>query len=65
MTQNCYSDLTPGIFVINENKKNAWGIGQIQSAINNILTINFENVGKKTINPSIIKLKIININGIS
>tara|TARA_X000000368_G_scaffold396023_1_gene363980 strand:- start:400 stop:597 length:198 start_codon:yes stop_codon:yes gene_type:complete len=65
MTQNCYSDLTPGIFVINENKKDEWGIGQIQSAINNILTINFENVGKKTINPSIIKLKIININGIS
>ena len=65
MTQNCYSDLTPGIFVINENKKNEWGIGQIQSAINNILTINFENVGKKTIDPSIIKLKIININGIS
>ena len=51
MTQNCYSDLTPGIFVINENKKDEWGIGQIQSAINNILTINFENVGKKTINP--------------
>ena len=65
MTQNCYSDLTPGIFVINENKKNEWGIGQIQSAINNIITINFENVGKKTINPSIIKLKIININGIN
>ena len=65
MTQNCYSDLTPGIFVINENKKYEWGIGQIQSAINNIITINFENVGKKTIDPSIIKLKIININGIS
>ncbi len=65
MTQNCYSDLTPGIFVINENKKDEWGVGQIQSSINNIITINFENVGKKTIDPSIIKLKIININGIS
>tara|TARA_B100001540_G_scaffold175750_1_gene155241 strand:+ start:578 stop:775 length:198 start_codon:yes stop_codon:yes gene_type:complete len=65
MTRNCYSDLTPGIFVINENKKDEWGVGQIQSSINNIITINFENVGKKTIDPSIIKLKIININGIS
>ena len=65
MNENCYSEFTPGIFVINENKKNEWGIGQIQSAVNNILTINFENVGKKTINPSIIKLKIININGIN
>ena len=65
MTQNCYSDLTPGIFVINENKKDEWGIGQIQSAIKNLIRINFENVGKKTIDPSIIKLKIINITGIS
>ena len=39
MTENCYTEFTPGIFVINENKKNEWGIGQIQSAINNILTI--------------------------
>mgnify|MGYP001468800077 CR=1 FL=1 len=65
MTQNCYSDLTPGIFVINENKKDEWGIGQIQSAINNILTINFENVGKKTVNISKINLKIVNINATS
>ena len=65
MNKSCYSEYTPGIFVINENKIDEWGIGQIQSAINNILTINFENVGKKTINPSVIKLKIININGIN
>ena len=65
MTQNCYSDLTPGIFVINENKKDEWGIGQIQSAINNILTINFENVGKKTINISKVNLEIVNINATS
>ena len=65
MIEDCYNEFTPGKFVINENKENEWGIGQIQSAINNILTINFENVGKKTINPSIIKLKIININGIN
>ena len=60
MTRNCYSDLTPGIFVINENKIDEWGIGQVQSAINNILTINFENVGKKVINLDNINLNKIN-----
>ena len=58
-------DLTPGTFVINVKKENEWGIGQVQSSINNIITINFENVGKKTINPKEVELKIININGIS
>ena len=56
-------DLTPGTFVINVKKENEWGIGQVQSSINNIITINFENVGKKTINPREVELKIINING--
>ena len=44
-------DLTPGTFVVNVSKEKEWGIGQVQSCINNIVTINFENVGKKTINP--------------
>tara|TARA_B100001758_G_C17757424_1_gene278395 strand:- start:200 stop:397 length:198 start_codon:yes stop_codon:yes gene_type:complete len=56
-------DLTPGTFVINVKKENEWGIGQVQSSINNIITINFENVGKKTINTKEVELKIINING--
>ena len=56
-------DLTPGTFVINVKKENEWGIGQVQSSINNIITINFENVWKKTINPKEVELKIINING--
>ena len=46
-----YSTLfTPGLYVINPNKEQEWGIGQIQSSINNLITVNFENVGKKTIN---------------
>ena len=61
MNFNFHGDLTPGVFVINQNKKNEWGIGQIQSSINNKITINFENVGKKTINPNTIKLKIVKI----
>ena len=65
MIENYSSLFTPGIFVINPNKKNEWGIGQIQSSINNLITVNFENVGKKTINLSKINLEIININAAS
>ena len=65
MIDNYSSLYTPGIFVINTDKKNEWGIGQIQSSINNLITINFENVGKKTINISKINLEIINIHAAS
>ena len=62
MNNNYVGDLTPGTFVINIKKESEWGIGQIQSSIDNKITINFENVGKKTINPKEVELKIININ---
>ena len=62
MTENYFGDLIPGTFVINIDKEKEWGIGQVQSSINNKITINFENVGKKTINPKEVELKIININ---
>ena len=39
----------PGDFVTNPKNKN-WDIGQIQSIVNNKVTVNFENVGKKVIN---------------
>ncbi len=38
----------PGDYVINLKYK-SWGIGQIQSIINNKVTVNFENAGKKVI----------------
>ena len=65
MIDNYSSLYTPGIFVINTDKKIEWGIGQIQSSINNLITINFENVGKKTINISKVNLEIVNINASS
>jgi len=49
----------PGDYVINPQYKN-WGIGQIQSIINNKVTVNFENVGKKVINSNEIILEKIN-----
>ena len=60
--ENQSTIFTPAIYVVNIDKKNEWGIGQIQSAINNLITINFENVGKKTVNVTSVNLEIININ---
>ena len=39
-------DYEPGDKVTNPNKKE-WGIGQVQSIINDKVTVNFENAGKK------------------
>ena len=55
-----YSEFTPGSFVLNQDHNN-WGIGQIQSSIKNIITVNFENVGKKVINIKEINLELIEI----
>ena len=52
-------DYEPGDKVFNPNNKN-WGIGQVQSIINQKVTVNFQNVGKKVINGEIIELKKIN-----
>ena len=49
----------PGDYVISPKYKN-WGIGQIQSIINNKVTVNFENAGKKVINSNEIILEKIN-----
>ena len=46
----------PGDKVINPLNKD-WGIGQVQSTINNRITVNFQNVGKKVINADNIKLE--------
>ena len=60
MEINYNNDLTPGVYVINE-KNIEWGIGQVQSNIGEKTTINFENVGKKTINSKLVKLKIVKL----
>ena len=52
-------DFEPGDKVINLDNKE-WGIGQVQSIINEKITVNFENVGKKVINSSNIKLEKLN-----
>ena len=54
-------EFEPGDKVINSINKD-WGIGQVQSVINNKITINFENVGKKVINTENIKIERYNKN---
>jgi hypothetical protein len=49
-------EFEPGDKVINPLNKE-WGIGQVQSIINNKITVNFENAGKKVINSENIKLE--------
>ena len=52
-------DYEPGDYVINPKNKN-WGIGQIQSIINEKVTVNFENKGKQVINNTKIILEKVN-----
>ena len=49
-------DFEPGDKVFNPKNKD-WGIGQIQSMVNNKITVNFQNVGKKVINAKNIELR--------
>ena len=54
-----FLNFKPGEYVINPKNRD-WGTGQIQSAIKNKVTANFENVGKKVINTTEIFLERIN-----
>ena len=54
-------EFEPGDKVINPLNKD-WGIGQVQSIINNKITVNFQNVGKKVINAENIELEKIENN---
>ena len=49
-------DFEPGDKVKNPANKE-WGVGQVQSIIDDKVTVNFENVGKKVINAKNVELK--------
>jgi len=49
-------DFEPGDRVVNPLRKD-WGVGQVQSIIDNKVTVNFENIGKIVINSSNIGLE--------
>lgn len=47
--------LVPGTFVRHPIQPD-WGLGQVQSAIGNRITVNFENAGKQVINSDHVSL---------
>lgn len=47
--------LLPGTWVTHPDRPE-WGIGQVQSVIDNRITVNFENAGKLLINGEVIAL---------
>ena len=51
-----YFEFEPGDYVINPSNKD-WGIGPVHSVIKSKVTVNFENIGKQTINVEIINLE--------
>ncbi len=50
--------LVPGAFVRHPDQPD-WGLGQVQSAINDRVTVNFEHRGKQLINAAVISLIIV------
>lgn len=50
-----HSDLVPGTYVRHPTQPD-WGLGQVQSAVGNRITVNFENVGKILVNADVIAL---------
>lgn len=50
------ADLVPGAYVFHPGQRE-WGIGQIQSAIDGRITVNFEHAGKVVINSAVIALE--------
>jgi len=51
------SFLEPGQFVTHPTHPE-WGIGQVQSAIENRVTVNFENAGKVMIDARVVTLDL-------
>ena len=48
----------PGVFVRHPERPD-WGLGQVQSAIGNRVTVNFENAGKRLINSDAVALEVV------
>jgi hypothetical protein len=49
------SRLVPGMYVRHPDLP-AWGLGQVQSAVGDRITVNFEHAGKRLINGAVVSL---------
>lgn len=50
--------LVPGAWVRHPTQSD-WGLGQVQSAIRNRVTVNFEHVGKVLIDSDVVALNVV------
>ena len=48
-------EFAPGMLVRNPDQPD-WGLGQVQSAVGNKVTANFEHAGKLTLNMAVVRL---------
>lgn len=55
------AEFAPGVLVRHPDRPD-WGLGQVQSAIGNRITVNFENAGKLLINADVVSLEEISEN---
>jgi hypothetical protein len=53
-----HHDLVPGTWVINPAHPD-WGLGQVQSAVGDRVTVNFEHTGKMLINIALVSLETV------
>ncbi len=51
-------ELAPGQIVRNPAQPD-WGLGQVQSVVGARVTVNFEHMGKMTINTGVVMLEIV------
>ena len=51
-------ELVPGVLVRHPDQPD-WGLGQVQSAIDGRITVNFEHRGKQVINSAVISLRVV------
>ena len=51
-------ELAPGQLVQNSAQPD-WGLGQVQSVVGARVTVNFEHMGKMTINTAVVTLEIV------
>ena len=49
--------VTPGALVRHPQQPD-WGLGQVQTVAGAMVTVNFENAGKRTINANVIDLRV-------
>ena len=52
------SSIEPGMRVLHPDRPD-WGIGQVQSAVGDRITVNFEHAGKVLVNAAVVALQVL------